>query len=229
MMQKSNAYERGFTLIELSIALVIIGLILGSVIYSGVATLGSTKVAKTISIVTDLSNALTQFKSKYKDLPGDIKVDATIPEIAGLPTSCLSSGANKGDGNGVIAGTYDGAGKLTGGEAICVPADLFNAGMIRVDETDTTSNLSFIKTPYGDVNVVSKADSHAAGITGFASRNVTNVIELTNLPCNVVKELDSKIDNNILKTGNAIAAALDKSEIATCTDGQIIPFYVIAL
>jgi prepilin-type N-terminal cleavage/methylation domain-containing protein len=218
MMQKNNTYEHGFTLIELSIALVIIGLILGTVIYSSVATIGSTKVAKTISIVTDLSNALSQFKSKYKDLPGDIKIDATNPEILGLPASCLSSGANKGDGNGVIAGTYDGSGVLTGGESICVPADLFSAGMIRVDETD--------------VNVVSKSSSHASGVANFndtSHRNVINVIELANLPCDVVKELDSKIDNGDIASGNALAAASGSTAISSCTDGEIIPFYVIAL
>lgn len=228
-MKKNKSIESGFTLIELSIALVIIALILGAVIYSGVATIGSSKVAKTISVITDLSNSLNQFKSKYKDLPGDIKINATNPEIVGLPADCIIGGSAAGDGNALISGSYDAGGKLTGGEAICVPEHLYHVGMIRVDEKDSTTNMAVIKSPYGDVNVVSKANSHAAGITGFASRNVTNVIELTNLPCDVVKELDSKIDNNDIALGNAVAATLDGTVKSTCTDGEFIPFYVIAL
>lgn len=229
MMQKNKSTESGFTLIELSIALVIIALILGAVIYSGVATIGSSKVAKTISVITDLSNSLNQFKSKYKDLPGDIIINATNPEITGLPAYCKVGGSAAGDGNALISGSYGASGKLTGGEAICVPEHLYHAGMIRVDETDSTTNMVVIKSPYGDVNVVSKANSHAAAITGFANRNVTNVIELTNLPCDVVKELDSKIDNNDIALGNAVAATLDGTVKSTCTDGEFIPFYVIAL
>lgn len=229
MMQKNKSIESGFTLIEISIVLVIIGLILGAVIYSGIATIGSGKVAKTIAVITDLSNSLNQFKSKYKDLPGDININATNPEIVGLPADCRAGGSSAGDGNAVISGSYGASGKLTGGEAICVPEQLFHAGMIRVDETDSTTNMVVIKSPYGDVNVVSKASSHAAGIAGFAGRNVTNVIELTNLPCDVVKELDSKIDNNNMALGNAVAAAADGTVKSTCTEGEFIPFYVIAL
>lgn len=223
-MRNKSIKGQGFTLLELAIALVIIGLILSMIVYSGGATFGSTKVAKTISIVSDLSNALSQFKSKYKDLPGDININSASPEVAGLPAGCMGSG----NGDGIINGgtTYDATGKLTGGEAICVPEDLFHAGIIRADETDIVTGMLVIKTPYGAVNVVSKKDSHASGI---ASRNVTNVIELSNLPCEVVKELDSKIDNNDITTGNAVAAALDGSVIQSCNNGVTVPFFVIAL
>ncbi len=224
-MLTKHKYKSGFTLLELAIALTIIGFILGSVIYSGSATLGSSKVTKTISIISDLSIALIEFKSKFKDFPGDININATTPEILNLPPGCVGSGG----GDGVISGTYGAGGKLTGGEAICVPEHLFHAGMIRSDETDADTGMLTIKTPYGDVNVLSKASSHAAGVTNFNNRNVVNVIELANLPCEVIVELDAKIDNNDFKTGNAVAANSSSTAFTSCTNGDVVPFYIIAI
>lgn len=224
-MKNSGDSEFGFTLVELSIALVIIGLLISAIIYLGASTLGSSKVAKTISIVSDLSNAIAQFKSQYKDLPGDINVNAVTPEIAGLPAGCIASG----NGDGLIGGTYDGGGGLTGGEAICVPEHLYHAGMIRTDGIDGVTGMLVINTPYGEVNLVSKANSHASGIANFANRNITNVIELTNLPCEVVIELDSKLDNNNISNGKSVAANLDGSVRAACNKNDIIPFFVISL
>jgi len=87
----------GFTLIELSIVLVIIGLIVGGILV-GQDMIAAARIRGTISQVDKFNAAVNTFRSKYGYLPGDI-----IPTAAsafGFLTRAGSAG--HGDGNGLI-------------------------------------------------------------------------------------------------------------------------------
>ena len=90
---------RGFTLIELSIVLVIIGLIVGGVLV-GRDLISAAEVRATIAQVEKYSTAANTFRGKYGQLPGDIR-NPDAPNFG-----FLSRGAygGEGDGNGVIEG-----------------------------------------------------------------------------------------------------------------------------
>ncbi len=92
MKQLKN--QKGFTLVEIAIVLVIIGLLLGGVL-KGQEMIYNAKVKNVQSQLKEMSAAYYTYMDKYKALPGD---DAAA--------SSRWTGAPNGGGNGGIAGGY---------------------------------------------------------------------------------------------------------------------------
>lgn len=65
--------KKGFTLVELSIVLVIIGLLVGGILASQ-SMVSTTKIQKTVRQLQQYEVAVTNFRTKYKQLPGDADV-----------------------------------------------------------------------------------------------------------------------------------------------------------
>lgn len=133
-----SSYARGFTLIELSIVLVIIGLIVGGVLV-GQDLIRAAQGRKIISEAEQITTAVRTFQLKYNALPGDMANattywgDATasgacndnnrsVPLTAGGPTC-------NGNGDGHIDSTVSGAGTQ---EVMFFWQHLFNAGLIQL-------------------------------------------------------------------------------------------------
>lgn len=207
--------QRGFSLFELAISITIIGFILGMVVFSGSATINSSKVVQTLAIINDLSKASVQFREQYKSLPGDMLISNTTPEISGLPTGCMSGGENVGNGNNSISAT----------ESACVIEHLYHAGLIKSDGVSTAGFLT-VNSPYGTLRIVSRANSVGPALL---ARNISTVIEIANLPCDVVQEIDRKTDNDNIGTGNVQASTPAGVVITTCNAGSIIPFLLVPL
>ena len=92
--------KAGFTLIELSIVLVIIGLIVGGVLV-GRNLIAASELSAAISQIQKYNSSTNAFRDKYGALPGDIKdPDATKFGFIARGTS----GPARGDGNGIISG-----------------------------------------------------------------------------------------------------------------------------
>lgn len=89
--------KSGFTLIELSIVLVIIGLIIGGVIV-GKDLISASIVRSQLTQIEQFNTAALTFRSKYNCLPGDCVNAASL----GFHASGTQQG--QGDGNGVIEG-----------------------------------------------------------------------------------------------------------------------------
>ncbi len=62
--------KKGFTLVELSIVLVIIGLLIGGIL-AAQSMVGTTKVQGVVRQLTQYDVAISNFKTKYNQLPGD--------------------------------------------------------------------------------------------------------------------------------------------------------------
>ena len=180
--------QKGFTLIELSIALVIIGLILAMVVIRSGVLIGDTKVTSTITLIKDLSGAINDFKARYHYLPGDLPKAAN--DITGITSG---SACDSGNGNGLI----DDATK----EIPCVATHLVLAGLIKGSTTGILSPLNSGLTP--DVFVLSAGTSkvNVAATSAFPP-TVQNVIEIRNIPCEAVNTIDSKMDDGDTTKGN---------------------------
>jgi len=84
--------QRGFTLVELAIVMIVIGLLIGGVL-KGQEMIKNSQVTSTIEQIQSLKSATLTFKDAYRGLPGDLTAaDATarIPNCAAT-TGCIPS------------------------------------------------------------------------------------------------------------------------------------------
>src|SRR3954462_10511403 len=93
-MKKS---EKGFTLVEIAIVLVIIGLLLGGIL-KGQEMITQAKIKNVIADVTGVSAAMYGYQDRYRALPGDDK---------GATRWAGATPAKEGNGHGVIVGVYN--------------------------------------------------------------------------------------------------------------------------
>lgn len=101
MLNKANnrQIKSGFTLIEISIVLVIIGLIIGGIL-TGKDLINGAEIRSQITQIEKYNTAVRTFQNKYGNLPGD------IPDPAASRFGFQPRGSNpgEGDGDGVLAG-----------------------------------------------------------------------------------------------------------------------------
>ena len=86
--------QRGFTLIELSIVLTIIGLIVGGIL-KGQELINNARIKTQVAQIDSIKSAVLTFQDRYGYLPGDFNNASSL----GFTTS----GSIDGDGNGYIA------------------------------------------------------------------------------------------------------------------------------
>src|SRR5207247_5841261 len=97
VFNRKRSTEMGFTLVEIAIVLVIIGLLLGGIL-KGQEMITQAKIKNVINDFNGITVAITSYQDRYRALPGDDK-NATTRWTTQAPAS--------GDGNGVIAGFYN--------------------------------------------------------------------------------------------------------------------------
>ena len=100
---KTFIQQAGFTLIELSIVLVIIGLIVGGVL-TGQDLIRAAEIRATVGQYEKYNAAVNTFRTKYNGIPGDLLF--TTAQAFGLP--CLSSTGTFPACTGTTAVTYGG-------------------------------------------------------------------------------------------------------------------------
>src|ERR1043165_2754850 len=84
----------GFTLVEIAIVLVIIGLLLGGIL-KGQEMITQAKIKNIIADFSGVSAAYHGYQDRYRAIPGDDKA------------ADRWTGATKGDGNGIVVGTWN--------------------------------------------------------------------------------------------------------------------------
>src|SRR5579884_1113289 len=97
----------GFTLIELSIVLVIIGLITGGIL-TGRDLIDAAAQRAQISQIQKYNVALRTFQGKYGGFPGDLAINLAT-KFGFTVTNCGGTTGQR-DGNGLIDGYWGGAG-----------------------------------------------------------------------------------------------------------------------
>jgi prepilin-type N-terminal cleavage/methylation domain-containing protein len=99
--------ERGFTLVEIAIVLVIIGLLLGGIL-KGQEMITQAKIKDIIADFSGISAAYHGYVDRYKKIPGDDPCAGGVVTLGNCGTTTGRwTGATAGDGNGIVAGTYN--------------------------------------------------------------------------------------------------------------------------
>lgn len=205
----------GFTLIELAVVIAVVGLLLAGVAVGALSLIQSGRTQDAMKMAADLTGAAQDFRQRYHFLPGDFPVTAAAPEIPGTPAVCVIGGANAGNGDGLI--------QLA--ESACVPEHLSRTGYIK-GSINPATGLIAIRTFYGAVRVIASGASGVGAGANPLPATVRNVVEYANLPCDVALELDGKLDDGNLATGNA------RASVAACTPSTVndpVPFFAVGL
>jgi prepilin-type N-terminal cleavage/methylation domain-containing protein len=127
-----NARHKGFTLVEIAIVLVIIGLLLGGIL-KGQEMITQAKIKNVIADMSGVSAAMYGYQDRYRALPGDDKNAPTRWTGSTAPSGTATS-----KGNGVIDGKWTEAGT----EAVVFWEHLRRAGFVSGSGAETRS------TPY---------------------------------------------------------------------------------
>jgi prepilin-type N-terminal cleavage/methylation domain-containing protein len=173
--------QKGFTLVEIAIVLVIIGLLLGGVL-KGQQLIANAKIKSLVNHAQGLAAAVYAYQDRYKALPGDDPRATT--NLPGASGGCLAANLVNGGGNGQI------------GEYFAAAEHLACAGLITGTYNGTSD---YILSPYG-TNVIIYYET-MQGKTG-------NDIRYYNLPADVAQALDTMLDDGVYNTG-VIRASTD--------------------
>jgi prepilin-type N-terminal cleavage/methylation domain-containing protein len=215
----------GFTLIELSIVLVIIGLIVGAVLV-GQDLIHSAEIRATIAQIEKYQTAVNTFRGKYGYLPGDIR----DPDATRFGFLARGQYAGEGNGNGVVESIDADAPNqidpdaLGSGESGMFWVDLSTAGLIdgsfNTARPTMTVNVaassvplylpaaklgrgSFIYTRYGGW---SAGDGfNYFGLGGVNSMMVGGSNVLPTLSVLDAYNMDKKVDDGLPQSGGVMA------------------------
>jgi len=190
--------NQGFTLVEIAIVLVIIGLLLGGIL-KGQEMITQAKIKNVISDFSGISAAYHGYVDRYKKIPGDDPCAGGTPalNVCGT-TSPRWSGASKGDGNGVVGGKYNSA--TATDESRLWWDHLRRAGFVSgVGDLQPFNALS------GQIGVQTGdgAATPAAALSGFAGI----IICSANLPDKIAIAADTQMDDGVIDKGTVRGVA----------------------
>jgi prepilin-type N-terminal cleavage/methylation domain-containing protein len=169
--------QAGFTLVEIAIVLVIIGLLLGGIL-KGQEMITQAKIKNTMADFSGISAAYHGYQDRYRAIPGDDKA------------ADRWSGAAVGDGNGLVAGKYN-SGTATD-ESRKFWDHLRRAGFVSGSGTNQPYN-----SATGMIGVQTGNNGTATVLGGFGGLIMCSA----NLPDKIAIAVDTQMDDGVVGTG----------------------------
>ncbi len=221
-------HRNAFTLVELAIVLVIIGLIVGGVLV-GQDLIKAAQIRSTISDIEKYNAATTTFREKYNGLPGDLLNTKAVQ--FGFNTTANDAARDGtpeyGDGDGEVTGCVSDMNTTLGCESALFWVDLSAAGLINfraaLDTTSAIAQASRTNSQLAD-GILPKSKLRDSALVALVSpgtgTHYFSIAEIsTNWAANMEfpnglaggltplesSSIDTKLDDNAPMTGNIIS------------------------
>ncbi len=188
MMNMTRNKQRGFTLIEIAIVLVIIGLLLGGVL-KGQELINTARVRALNNTVDGITAAWFSFQDRYRAFPGDYLTAQSNVNLPGAPDGGDANGLVDTDNERARVWVHlEAAGYLTGGysdDTQTVAADAYDCQVTICPDNGFGAGMNL---SYGNLVQSGTVDAHEL-ITGRG------------IPVEVLAELDRKVDDGAADSG----------------------------
>lgn len=199
---KSPGQQSGFTLVELAIVLVIIGLILAAVL-KGQEMIENGKIKNMENDLKGISAAYYSYQDRYKAIPGD-----------DINASSRFVGAANGNGDGAISGLFN---------AVTAPAD----GTTESNNFWQHTRMAGFLTGIGTATEALPPTNALGGILGIQSQvsaaggstygMIGPVVCASNIPRKIAMAVDAQLDDGDSATGSIRAGAAAVTSTAAAT------------
>jgi prepilin-type N-terminal cleavage/methylation domain-containing protein len=204
-MHPRTRTTRGFTLVEIAVVLVVIGLLLGGMLRASQLTVGA-RVRELASQQDSIRPAYLGFYERYRALPGDYaQAVANIKDVT-----------QNGNGNGRIEGG------ATPNEGILQWEHLARSGYVNGSYTyaATESDATSFKSRFGGYVKVLFDGVYGIGSDTTPSSQRHNLKTGPNIPVEIVAELDRKIDDGRPNSGTFQFSRYESNSSGPPTDGS---------
>lgn len=195
---------KGFTLVELAIALLVIGILIGGVL-KGLELVENAKIVTTINRVAEYKTATIIFRKRYRALPGDTNQPARISGCNSAPCT------NPGNNDRMLVGET---------ERMNYWLQLGRAGLLGgLDGNATTRLAAQPRGPYGGTVMVNYIDQPQSGTWRRFRNNYYAFVganEMTQgvVPVFAAHIIDQKADDGFPRSGDVRTINGDE----TCVD-----------
>lgn len=204
-----KSQQSGFTLVEIAIVLVIIGLLLGGVL-KGQELINSAKVKNLANDFRVVPTYIYAFQDKFKALPGDDP--QVVAHVTGATLATTPAGTQ---GNGVINGNWNSSTNTDESRLFWQHVRLANLAAGPTDTADATYTPKNAVGGTLGINSATTAQLQVSGMTG------TYQVCSSAILGKFAKQLDVQMDDGNTATGSmrvvADGAALGTAGVATAS------------
>lgn len=193
MKNRSRARQSGFTLVEIAIVLVIIGLLLGGVL-KGQELIEQSKIKRVVNDFNSIGAAFNTYQDRYKALPGD------DPKAAGRWLTSVAGGpAGFGNGDSIITATLAQVFVPAASEGGLVWQHLRASGLVSGDMSSALLSTTPEQTPFNS--------SYGFGVSATAFALGIAPTFCASVPPKAAEQLDRQLDDGMPGTGKIRAGA----------------------
>jgi prepilin-type N-terminal cleavage/methylation domain-containing protein len=190
-MSIATSRQRGFTLVEIAIVLVVIGLLLGAIL-KGQELIDNSRAKNAINEVNGIKAAYNGYIDRYKRVPGDDGPLATLTARGGNWAAVTAAGNNNGQLAVTAAQTF-----TAGGEAAAFFQHLRAAGFLTGD-VGAIGAAALPRNAFGGLTGITNAAVH-----GFTQP--TLMVCQGSVPGKAAATIDAQTDDGNPATGNVRA------------------------
>lgn len=210
MSVQSRKQQSGFTLIEIAIVLVIIGLLLGGVL-QGQQLIQNSRVKAATNDFNGIVTAMLSYRDRYGKLPGDDGELDALQARGGAWANVTAAGDGDGILDAAVGDTFSTEENLTSEGGYTIFQHLRAAGFITGDAGART----LPQNPFGGFIGVTTAPILGSGGTGSVQTMSGVKVCMSSVNGTAVLALDTQLDDGVTNTGR-FRASLD-------TDGRTPP------